>query len=146
MLTVYIDQTDLPVEHDVENLFLRTRLKDTPVNRKLIEVIEKGTYKDESSFVDRFGYKLWKSELSTGCKAALCVANHPDKIIDTAECGFNARDAIINYCKEGNILYYDDGLTVAKARDMEHIDVVVNGEKCETVLEFNQYVQNFVEA
>ena len=48
----------------------------------------------ESTFEDRFGVRLYLSELSTGCKAAICVALMPDQMIDLQECGLNTRDAI----------------------------------------------------
>ena len=54
-----------------------------------IRQIEKGTYNDEYSFIDRFGYKLYNTELRMGCRAVLCVMNCPDVIIDLIECVMN---------------------------------------------------------
>lgn len=142
MLTIYIDKIDLPVEHDIEKLFAKTRIADTPINRKIIETIEQGEYNDEHSFIDRFKYKLYNSELSTGCKAALCVANNPDKIIDTIECGNNARDAIINFCTKGNIIYYDNCITISHMKGQSTIDVKLDGYRFTTVSRLNDYIQD----
>lgn len=146
MLTIYIDETDLPVEHDVEKLFSQTRLVDTELNRKLIRVIEQGTYNDEWSFIDRFGFKLYTKDMSTGCKAALCVANNPDKIVDLIECGNNARDAIIKLCTNGNILYHENGMTIENINKPDTIDVRLDGYQFTTVERLNRYIHDEMRA
>ena len=142
MLTIYIDKTTLPVEHDVEKLFSQTKLTDTPLNRKLIQVIEQGTYNDPYSFIDRFGFKLYTEDMSTGCKAALCVANNPDKVVDLVECGYNARDAIIHFCNTGNILYHESSLTIESMEEHYVIDVALNGYHFTSVDRLNKYIQD----
>lgn len=144
MLTLYVDQTDLPVEHDVEKLFIKTKIKDTELNRTLIEKIERGRYNDASTFIDRLGVKLYYDNLSTGCKAALCVANNPDKIVDTIECGHNARDAIIKYCREGKILYHSSGRTISSLGDSPDIaiDVVIGQYRFITLSRLNMYLHD----
>ena len=114
MLTIYVDDVrddKKAVIRDVERLFAQIKPEGTSIDKKLISYIEQGKYNDKNSFIDRFGFKLHLSELSTGCKAALCVANCPDKIIDLIECGNNARDIIISLCKDGKVLIRDNGIT-----------------------------------
>lgn len=125
---------------DVERAFAAIRLKGTTEERNIIKYIDKAEYNGELSFIDRFGYKLYTSELSTGCKAALCVINYPDKIVDLRECGYNARDAVINFCKEGNILIEDNSITVRKLVD--EISVNLDGYGFNDVNELNYYVDD----
>lgn len=89
---------------DIEALFKQIRIKGTEEEKAVIAKIEQGKYNDDNSFIDRFGYKLYLSELSTGCKAALCVINKPDIQINLIECGINALDVILSTCKKGSII------------------------------------------
>lgn len=123
MLNIYVRDRmeDVPKSieyiHDVELGFNKIRLQDTDLNRKLLKNIEQAEYCDIQSFIDRFGYKLYTKYMSTGCKAALCVANMPDKLINVAECGLNAISSIIHNCTEGNILVSDD-MVMFKGRNI----------------------------
>lgn len=130
--------SNIKSEKDIEKLFSQLKLHGTEQERKVIEQIDKGKYLDEISFIDRFGYKLYVSELSTGCKAALCVLNFPDKIIDLLECGNNARDVIINTCKEGTIITSDNAVTI---KDLgQEINVCLDEYRLTSVKRLNQYV------
>lgn len=143
MLTLYVDtinDSDLEIIHDVEKAFTQIRLTGTDVEKELIQLIDKGSYNDSNSFIDRWGYKLYLSELSTGCKAALCVISNPDKLVDLIECGNNARDIIISRCKTGNVLMYDNGITFRKYSD--NIQVVLDEYLITTVDRLNYYMFN----
>lgn len=117
MLKIYLDLQDIPdtvkVVQDVEKEFASLVLKCTDKEKKLVRIIEKGELIDSTAFIDRFGYKLYLSELSTGCKAALCVLNSTDKVICLDECGLNARDAIILLCDTGAILFDNNSITIS---------------------------------
>lgn len=117
MLRVYLDLEDIPdnvkVVRDVEKEFASLILKGTEKEKELVRIIEKGELLDSTAFIDRFGYKLYLSELSTGCKAALCVLNSADKVICLDECGLNARDAIILLCGVGAILFDNNSVTIS---------------------------------
>ena len=59
---------------------------------------------DNTDMIDRFsvlsrfdGAKLNVDKLSTGCKTALNVMYHPDKVFDVKECGDNALDIIYSF-------------------------------------------------
>lgn len=120
-LTLYIKgendgDIQLPVARDIELQFLKTRLKKDDYTVKALKEIEQATYNDEHSFIDRFGFKLYSKNISTGCKAALCVHEFPTIIINTVECGTNALEFIIANCTDGYILmsrestlFYVDG-------------------------------------
>lgn len=108
-LTIYIkgendSDIKLPIARDVELQFLKTRLKKDEYTVKALKEIEQAAYNDEHSFIDRFGFKLYSKNMSTGCKAALCVHEFPDMVIDTIECGLNAINFIIANCTTGAIL------------------------------------------
>lgn len=42
------------------------------------------------------------------------VLKNPDRIVDITECGYNARDAIINFCLNGTILLRESSVTVVE--------------------------------
>lgn len=117
MLNIFLRDDNIKFEkevvRDVEREFARLRVKGTDLDKLLIEKIEKGKYNDVNSYIDRFGYKLHYEDMSTSCKAALCVVNLPDKIIDLIECGYNGRDTIIKFCSNGNIIMDDNSLTIS---------------------------------
>lgn len=128
------------VVNDIEKLFSQIKIKGTEIDKLLIREIEQGEYIDGISYKDRFGYKLHYEDMSNGCKAALCVANAPEKIIDLLECGNNARDIIISVCKKGNIIIEDNGVTFKKYADT--IDVLIDGYNITSVERLNRYIQD----
>lgn len=147
MLTLYdadrLNRTKLDklIVENVEEAFFEFQVQDDETTRKLIEEIEKGKYYNEERFIDRFGAQVYLTELSTGCKAALCVHYLTDRIIDLKECGINARDAILFYCKEGNAIFYDSGLTINDfMREESKVDICINGKIFHKISEFNDYV------
>ena len=97
---------------DIDAAFSKLEIVVNDVVKNIIKAVDTGNMIDESTFEDRFGVRLYLSELSTGCKAAICVALMPDQMIDLQECGLNARDAIFNYCEDGKVLLHDFGVTV----------------------------------
>ena len=88
---------DREFEDKLEDIEIADAKPEIVVNdavKNIIKAVDVGNMIDESTFEDRFGVRLYLSELSTGCKAAICVALMPDQMIDLQECGLNARDAI----------------------------------------------------
>lgn len=134
-----IETFNKEVVSDVEKEFSKIKLKGTEIDKELIEKIEQGKYENSTSFIDRFGYKLHYDDMSTGCKAALCVANSPEKIIDIIECGNNARDIIIALCKTGNILLEDNGQTISTQYG-DRIDVKLDGYRFTSIDRLNKYI------
>lgn len=126
---------------DIEKEFKLIKLKGTNIEKELIRIIDKGTWNDEKSFIDRFGFKLHNSELSTGCKAALVVAN-TDKLINLRECGLNAVDAIISMCKEGNIEIIDNGITFGTIGMNTNINVKLDDYRFTNTDRLNYYIQS----
>ncbi|MBO5337675.1 MAG: hypothetical protein J6A94_11160 [Lachnospiraceae bacterium] len=140
MLTVYVDTVNgNNIVRNVEEQFAKIKLTGSEIERKLISQIEQGTYNDEYSFIDRFGYKLYNTELSTGCKAALCVVRCPELIIDLIECGLNARDIIIGLCKDGNVLIQENGVTIVDYFE-QPIDVKIDKYRITSVDRLNKYI------
>ena len=62
-LTIYVREDNsniqLPIAHDVELQFLKTRLYKNDYIVKALKEIEQAEYNDEYSFIDRFGFKLY---------------------------------------------------------------------------------------
>ena len=106
--------------------------------KRMVKAIDQGELIDSSRFIDRFGVNLYLSELSTGCKAAICTYFHPEAIVDLQECGLNARDAIFNYCENGKILLHDFGVTV-NSNNSRKTPILYAGKQF-TLEEFNDEV------
>jgi len=109
MLNVYIGNitgkpSGIPYVQNVDAEFSKLSLssdKDEYFFLKEIDKIQRVV--DSVSFIDRFGFKLPSSELSTGCKAAICVLRCTNKVIDLCECGFCATGMILSRCTDGNV-------------------------------------------
>ena len=126
---------------DVEIGFLKCKFKGTELERKALNVIEHGEYLDEYSFIDRFGYKLYSKFISTGCKAAICVDNLPDKYIDTRECGDNAIAFIVSNFNKGNIIIGEQATPIL-CKESEKIDVIIDGINFTSIKELNEYLDD----
>lgn len=139
-LNVYFDTApdNIPLVHDVEEHFTRLKPSGTMLDRQLIQAVEEGRYLNYYSFIDRFGFKLRISELSTGCKAALCVANCPDKVIDLIECNMNAICCILRYATCGNVLIHDPYAVVGL--DDVPVDLMVFGTHFTSGSDYNKYM------
>ena len=142
MLKLLIDDLGNTPVTDVEMLFKQIKIRGTIEECTVISKIEQGKYNDENSFIDRFGYKLYLSELSTGCKAALCVLNRPDILINLIECGINAVDVILTTCKKGNVVMRDRGITIKDYSEDGKIEVELDGYVFTTVKRLNYYLFN----
>ena len=127
---------------DVDKEFAKLKIKCSAYERKVIELIDKGKLLDGKSYIDRFGFKLRLSEISSGSKTALCVINNPDKIVDTAECGLNALSAIICVCRNGNILVRDIQIKLPVIKGCNDIDVECMGRHFTKFNEFNDWYHN----
>ena len=143
-LNIYFDKEKIPknlrVISDVEKEFESTKLSDSEGVRILLKKIEKGTYCNAYSFIDRFGNKLLKSNISTGCKAAILVYQDNTIVVDLKECGYNAKSAIISYCKTGNILM-PEFMGEFMFFDTEDIDVWIKEYNFKNLSELNQYLR-----
>ena len=132
------DDTNKKASQNIEDLFSSINLTRKPEEIRVIELIEKGKYNDSVSFIDRFGIRLPITELSTGCKTALCIINNPTIEIDTQECGINAVDVIVSTLKNGNIIIKDRGVTFVDY-DGDEIDVQLDGYRFTSIERLNYY-------
>ena len=81
MLQVFDAEIEKADIVDIDAAFSKLEIPVDESVKNIIKAVEQGNMIDTATFVDRFGVKLYLSELSTGCKAAICVALKPDKII-----------------------------------------------------------------
>lgn len=125
---------------NIEFGFKWKNLKDSDTVRNIIKYVDRGVYIDQNSFKDRFGYKLYTKCLSTGCKAALLVAEYPNKIVNCIECGSNALEAIILYCKDGEILVYGSTLDNVHLANNREVDVELNGIHFTSSSKLDRYI------
>ena len=123
---------------DIDAEFSKLKISVSESIMNIIKAVDSGDMIDDMTFTDRFGVKLYLSELSTGCKAAICVELMPDKIVDLQECGLNARDAGFNYCENGKILLHDFGVTIVDAHTRK--SPIIYAEGSFTIDSFNEDV------
>ena len=123
---------------DIDAEFSKLKISVSESIMNIIKAVDSGDMIDDMTFTDRFGVKLYLSELSTGCKAAICVELMPDKIVDLQECGLNARDAVFNYCENGKILLHDFGVTIVDAHTRKSPIIYAGGSF--TIDSFNEDV------
>ena len=123
---------------DIDAEFSKLKISVSESIMNIIKAVDSGYMIDDMNFTDRFGVKLYLSELSTGCKAAICVELMPDKIVDLQECGLNARDAVFNYCENGKILLHDFGVTIVDAHTRK--SPIIYAERSFTIDSFNEDV------
>lgn len=147
LLKLYDSDNFIPDKHqnvitDVEEAFKSIRLRKDEITCNLLKYIEKAEYFDDSRVVDRFGTCIYTSEISTGCKAALCLHYLKDCIIDLRECGINARDYIVLLCNEGSAIFYFADLTVNQLLlPDKKISVSMDDKIFDDVVELNMYLQ-----
>lgn len=146
MLKIHLKDEDKRLEFDIEGEFSSLLVQDTPLNRRLIKEIDKGEYRDSLYFTDRFGDKLSVRYLSTGCKAALLVAN-TNLNVDLQECGYNAVSAIVRNCTDGEITLIDTGLCITLEGNTldTPIDVEIDGYNVKDINTLNQYLMYMVD-
>lgn len=126
---------------DIDKEFAATLIVGTQQVRSIMKDIDGADFVDSREFIDRFGKHLYIDRLSTGCKAAILVALKPDMVIDTRECGLNARDTIVCNCKEGHIVFYDMGTTIKTCgRENTSIDVVYRGKEYDSIDDLNEVI------
>lgn len=125
--------------YDVDLEFERIKVKGSEKERALIAKIDGGSYYNSIEFIDRFGIARDLSELSTGCKAGLLILNSKE-VIDTIECGINARDAILEICDKGCMLIYDTSITPAMDKETK-VDIEILGKKINTASELIYYMR-----
>ena len=104
--------------------FDRVSLRDDEVTSTLLKEIELGEFVSFDTIKDRYGRTLDAADMSESCKAALCAAYMPDKVIDTIGCDPDAIGRIISTLKSGAILLHHPAFIGYVS---ENIDVLFNG-------------------
>lgn len=135
--------TGVKIINDAEAAFTSVDFDVTQEMQTLVQEIEGGTLLDRFSFLDRFGYKLPTALLSTGCKTALLVCAS-DSAVDLKECGWNARDAILSFCREGSVVMDDPDVPVCTAEAGAHVEIACEGRVFHTVEDFSEYLEGRV--
>lgn len=128
---------------DVEKLFSYTDVIPDVTVKKFIEEIERGSYSDASSFIDRFGYKLPIDFMSTGCKAAIAIHLNPDRIVSCHELGYNAVSAILKYCDNVQIVLHDQGYALNTMGSIKNAPVTYCGYVFPSYIDFAKYMNEW---
>lgn len=69
------------------------------------------------------------------------MLNYPNHIINTLECGYNARDTIINYCKEGHIIIAESSIGISKIVDC--VEIKAEGHRFNNIDELNRFIKDY---
>lgn len=111
-------------------------------SEKVLSTIEKGTYLDKKSFLDRRGFKLPMEFLSTTSKGLLVIYNViSSKIWNASEIGLNAGNLLISI-RDGNVYISTDSIrSFAWGGDIDMaIDVSINGRYFSDLRSFETYL------
>lgn len=107
-LNIYTSKSEIPSELKFiisnDNFFNQHSIQDTPLNREILQKIDKATYKSKLEVINRGAKSISREHLSTGCKTLLNIANNPDKCFNMAECGQNVL-SLLPLITNGNILW-----------------------------------------
>lgn len=143
MLNIYIGKDCLPKDKELimdnEAYFSFSDMSKTDFIERVLREIEKGTYLDERTFLDRFNTKVYCSCLSTGSKTLINISTQPDKIFYGGEMGENAR-TLIMYIKEGNVYFDDDFQGICEPDEYPYEVVKVNGIECNGVYQMQEII------
>ena len=131
---------DMPIERDVETLFMTVRLDGCEYDQAILREVEKGQYVDNSQFIDRFGRTLPREFLSTGTKGALAVWHRPDVMVWGAELSCIALTEIAKNCTRGTLLLPTVNYYIECELDDVEIDVTCWGKHYTSLDEFSEYM------
>lgn len=143
-LTIYFDGVsqlpNLPVEKDVEILFMTFKLSGCDYDRRILSAIEQSSYKDELFFVDRFGSTLRVDCLSTGSKTALSLYHRRDVVVSGVELGMNVLTETVKYCSVGSLLLPARNYYIECELEDVAVDVMCGGRHFTSLDEFSDYM------
>ncbi|MCI8398845.1 MAG: hypothetical protein HFF86_10265 [Oscillibacter sp.] len=131
---------DMPIERDIEALFMEVRLDGCEYDQTILREVEKGQYLDHLQFIDRFGRTLPRGFLSTGTKGALALWHRTDVIVWGAEINYEAMREIVKNCTRGALLLPADNYYIECKLEDAEIDVVCWGKHYTSMHEFAEYM------
>lgn len=145
MLSIYIDEDKIDCNkliRDVDTDLGMTEFDYRDDLSSVVKDIDGGELINGKYFIDRFGYKMSISELSTGCKGIMLSILKPDKIINLKEAGLNARDYAINNLSKGSILIYFPDTTIVMSREVVDCGLPELGYRLNSIDRLNKYFQD----
>lgn len=145
MLVLYTDPAITKHSEFIKDIDPWIQVCGIPKNsfsEKVLSTIEKGTYLDKKSFLDRRGFKLPMEFLSTTSKGLLVIYNViSSKIWNASEIGLNAGNLLISI-RDGNVYIPTDSIrSFAWGGDIDMaIDVSINGRYFSDLRSFETYL------
>lgn len=131
---------DLPIERDVETLFMSVHLDGCEYDQAILREVEEGQYVDDLEFIDRFGRTLPRACLSTGTKGALAVYHRTDVMVWGREFGCDALTELVKNCTRGTLLLPAENYYIEGKLDDVEIDVICWGKHYTSLDEFCEYM------
>lgn len=98
------DKSSIIKYNDAQFELDKGTFKIDDIVKQLIFRIDKSIYIEGTTIKTRYGEYLDMEYLSTGCKTAINVYNHPEKVVYCIECGSNAILEILKLIRNGNII------------------------------------------
>lgn len=128
-LNIYVGKENFPDNLDIwldpEKMIYAVNIEENDFNKKVISEIEQGTYLNNRAFLDRFGYKLYLSSISTGSKILIEAYNVKNAAIVADEIGMNAKMILLTLT-QGNICFTRPTIFPS---GISGIDCTLNGVK-----------------
>ena len=134
MLNIIIGEENKPNDyiHDVEALTYEVGIPNTELSKYLLDKLENATYLDNTSFIDRDGFKLPVQFMSNGMKILIAV-QYSGRCINGIELGDNAFELLIQSI---NGRVYFDNINRFELPELFDLgNISVNGVTFSTVLE-----------
>lgn len=125
----------------VEPYFKLVKDFNIPEIKSFIKYIDRGEYKNNHFFYDRFGVEQPLSHLSKGCKIGIVAYLFPDLIIDTTGCGRNAECIMIAILKHGHLIIRKYMEALFLPFKSVPIDVYLNGYRFYTFDILSEYFE-----
>ena len=131
---------DMPIERDIEALFMEVRLDGCEYDQTILREVEKGQYLDHLQFIDRFGRTLPRGFFFSFSKGALALWHRTDVIVWGAEINYEAMREIVKNCTRGALLLPADNYYIECKLEDAEIDVVCWGKHYTSMHEFAEYM------
>lgn len=148
-LKVYVFREQVPdgvkIHTDVELLFAMTAIPVDDYYKQAFKEIDGGTVISNVQGISGLtGTGMWLFDMSTGCKAALCVP-HVDGVVSMLEVGRNARDFILTHVRTGAIVLDRAPTEVigtsCPLEEVKELDVMFGSHKVESLAELDELLE-----
>lgn len=116
-------------------------IKDNDYCKEVLRRIEKGSYLNEISYLDRYGYKLHSDDMSTTSKAYICLDRFPGKIINFTEVGKGSGDLLLDKVEGSLFIPLSRVSGLFSSSEDRSISINLNGKEFTNYFDFIDYLE-----